>query len=35
MRALVETLDRELTAEREKTGKTASRVVEASISPQV
>ena len=30
MRALVETLDRELTAEREKTGKTASRV----LSPQ-
>ena len=35
MRALVETLDRELTAEREKTGKTASRVLDASISTQV
>ena len=34
MRALVETLDRELTAEREKTGKTASRVLEPGIAPQ-
>ena len=35
MRALVETLDRELTAEREQTGKTASRVLAAGRSPQL
>jgi len=35
MRALVETLDRELTAEREKTGKTASRVFPTGISQQL